>query len=181
MLVGRRNASSTVNFAYLIFGKESFDASNYITARAEIVFAPSYDGIDECPCTVQGIGDMNGDGLDDFAIGVSRSDANGDASGRIYIFYGRPSRADWGFVDNEEETTAQVQVPLDTADMMINGETAQDQAGLALAAGDLNNDGWQDLIVSAPYYDYAPSATENVGRVYVIFGYPPVRNPRPAN
>jgi len=174
-LVGRKSSLNTESLAYLVFGGETLEPSATLESVSGLVFTSGSDDLDACPCTVQGIGDMNGDGLDDFAVGVAGNDANGANAGKIYIFHGRLSRTDWGTTDDQ---STQRQVSLDDADMVLLGETAGDQAGLALAAGDLNKDGWQDLVISAPTWD---GGGTDRGRVYAVFGHPAGRNPIPAD
>jgi hypothetical protein len=173
VLVGRKNAQESENLAYLLFGGDTMPASGTIDDRSSIRFTASSDGTDECPCAVQGIGDMDGDGLDDFAIGVSRNNSQAIDAGKVYVFHGRSSRAAWGL----DGATTQVDIPLDDADLMVVGELSDDQAGAALAAADLNGDGLSDLVIGAPRWD--GSSTTNAGRVYVIFGATPGKNPGP--
>jgi PKD repeat protein len=68
----------------------------------------------------------------------------------------------------------------------VLGETAEAKTGHAIAAGDVNGDGYQDLIVGAPYADLMPSAVSTYcttpvyneyvdcvsGGVYVYLGRP---------
>lgn len=172
-LVTRRNASATTVLAYAFFGGSLLPDPGPIDTRASLRFTASADGKDECPCSVVGLADYNGDGNGDFAIGVSRADANGKDSGRVYIFFGKANRQGWG-------TAFPLDVSLDKADVKIFGERADDQAGAELGASDLNRDGRTDLIVSATRWDVVVNSTptdENVGRVYVLFGSPKGKNP----
>ncbi len=51
---------------------------------------------------------------------------------------------------------------------IIEGGAQQDQAGGALATGDLNGDGAPDLIIGAEYAN--PGGRTNAGTVYIIYG-----------
>lgn len=60
------------------------------------------------------------------------------------------------------------QIPLDFFDGLFIGEAINDRAGYAVAnAGDVNCDGYDDIITGAPYYNGV--GTYN-GRVYIVFG-----------
>src|SRR5512136_2690457 len=71
----------------------------------------------------------------------------------------------------------------------VFGQTPDAKTGHAIAAGDINGDGYQDLIIGAPYADVAPSlvvtscttARANYvdcvsGGVYVYLGRPGISN-----
>ena len=61
-------------------------------------------------------------------------------------------------------------------DMRITGAAQGDRAGTAVASGDLNGDGFDDLIIGAPNVD--PGNRAAAGAVYVLFGQagPPAQN-----
>jgi hypothetical protein len=81
---------------------------------------------------VAGLGDLNGDGYDDFAIGTP-SPANN--AGAVYVLYGSESISSM----NLGKVTK------------LRGESEWDLAGFAVAgAGDINSDGYDDLLVGAP-------------------------------
>ncbi len=100
--------------------------------------------------SVSGAGDLNGDGYDDLAAGAPFYD-NGQADeGIAWVFYGSPSGPSpahgW------------------------QGESDQEGAffGFSLAgAGDVNGDGYDDLLVGAYGYD---NPLEREGRVYLFYG-----------
>jgi hypothetical protein len=57
---------------------------------------------------------------------------------------------------------------LSDADAHLDGELTDGQAGQAVSgAGDVNGDGYDDLLIGAPYED---SDAENAGAAYVVFG-----------
>ncbi|MEL6341920.1 MAG: MopE-related protein [Myxococcota bacterium] len=94
--------------------------------------------------TLSPAGDTDGDGLDDFLIGA-RTDNN---SGAIFLIRGGAALADQN---------------LDDADIRYDGAPG-DVAGDALAAaGDVNGDGVDDLLIGAP-------AAADVGEAYLILG-----------
>jgi hypothetical protein len=102
---------------------------------------------------VSSAGDVNGDGFDDIIVGAYRSADGGSVSGRAYVVYGDATGAD---VDLEALTSAQ--------GFFIQGEESGDFAGNSVSsAGDVNGDGFDDVIVGA-------ARADNGGRAYVIYG-----------
>ena len=105
-------------------------------------------------------GDFNGDGFDDLAIGVPDEDFLGRIdSGLVHVLYGAPG----GLSSlRGPELLFQGSVPLTDA-----GESG-DRQGSALAAGDWNGDGFDDLAVGAPGEDLEPIA--DAGAVAIYYG-----------
>jgi len=109
--------------------------------------------------SVSSAGDVNGDGFDDLIVGALAADPNGSASGAAYVVFGKAG----GFGATLDLST------LDGATgFQISGEVASDQAGFSVSsAGDVNGDGFDDLIVGAPAAD--PNGSTS-GAAYVVFG-----------
>lgn len=100
------------------------------------------------------IGDLDGDGTADLAIGVPRDIYFGfDRPGRVAVFLGPIPAGTQRVAD---------------ADLVVSGSRDPDAFGLDLDIGDVDGDGRADLVVGAPYDN---SAGESVGRVY-LFGGP---------
>ena len=113
---------------------------------------------DDFGSAVSSVGDINGDGIDDFAIGAAGADPNGDSSGATYIVYGKAN----GFNANINLGN------LDVGDgFRIAGERAGDLSGSSISAGDVNGDGYNDIIIGAPNAD--PNGNKS-GSTYVVFG-----------
>ena len=106
---------------------------------------------DRCGAYVRTAGDVNGDGFDDLIVGAPYNDTGGTDAGRAYVYYGGPG------MDT-------------TADLTFTGETASDRFGGSVGtAGDVNGDGYSDLIVGALYND---TGGTDAGRAYVFYGGP---------
>jgi hypothetical protein len=100
--------------------------------------------VDWLGVAMAGVGDVNGDGLDDFYLGAPGNDGGGESAGAVYLFHGPQSGEVW----------------VDKADAALFGSVAGGLAGGALAAaGDLDGDGLVDLVVGA---------TGGSSRVYVV-------------
>jgi hypothetical protein len=99
------------------------------------------------------IGDVNGGGKPDFAVGAPLADLSGTDRGRVYVFYG----------ESLTSGTAQAE-----ADLIITGQTGGDNFGWSVsAAGDFDGDNRPDFIVGAPL---AGTGTGDKGAAYVIYG-----------
>ena len=94
--------------------------------------------------SVASAGDINGDGFSDIVIGASSAKPNGRNSGASYVVFGKAS----GFAAN-----LQLSALDDTNGFQINGERATFTGGSVAGAGDVNGDGFSDLIVGAPGAD----------------------------
>ncbi|WP_353930743.1 DUF4114 domain-containing protein [Okeanomitos corallinicola TIOX110] len=111
--------------------------------------------------SVHNAGDINGDGIDDLIIGAPQTNPNGiNNAGASYIIFG----SNQGF-----PTTIEVSTLNGINGFTIIGSTESEALGRAVsAAGDVNGDGIEDLIVGAPFADR--NNKENIGSSYIIFG-----------
>lgn len=95
-----------------------------------------------------GIVDFNGDGYQDLAVGASANDQAGLSAGKVYLFYGGP--------------TADL-----SPDLTFTGAASSFFGQAVASPGDLNNDGIDDLVVGAPFYDLPGSSA---GAAYLFYG-----------
>ncbi|MBV6479508.1 MAG: hypothetical protein HGGPFJEG_02282 [Ignavibacteria bacterium] len=135
VIVGALGYSSSKGRAYIYFGGPTMNNA------ADVIFTG--EGIlNNFGISLTSAGDVNGDGYSDIIIGASAYNGN---TGRSYLFYGGET------MDN-------------TADVIFNPETASYFGASVSSAGDVNGDGYSDVIIGA--YGY----TSSTGRVYLYFG-----------
>ena len=98
------------------------------------------------------VGDVNGDGYDDFIIGAGWSSGS---AGQTYLILGKESG--WA-----------MDTSLSEADASFLGEAGNDYAGRCVSgAGDVNGDGYDDFVIGAPGNN---EGGERVGQTYLILG-----------
>jgi hypothetical protein len=116
------------------------------------------------------VGDFNDDGIDDLLIGARFADGPDDSregAGEAYVIFGSHDLK--GTIDLGE---GEQDLTIFGAKGTGVGVGAADNLGLGVAAGDLNDDGVDDVIVSAPMSDgiLDPDYRTDRGEAYIIFG-----------
>ncbi|MFW9916142.1 MAG: integrin alpha [Candidatus Thorarchaeota archaeon] len=107
---------------------------------------------------MSGVGDVNGDSLDDFIVGAYKDDEGGTDTGQSFLFLGRSQ-------DHWPPSPALVDAA-DYANASFIGETVNERAGYSVSgAGDINADGYDDILIGA-----SNAQSEVEGKAYVIFG-----------
>jgi VCBS repeat-containing protein len=174
LIIGARYASpngqSSAGSSYVVFGRSSglsasldlssLDGSNGFVING--INRYDYSG------SVSNAGDINGDGIDDLIIGTRNASPNGQVgAGSSYVVFGRSSGFGAGLnlssLDGSEG-------------FVINGINRYDFSGSVSNAGDINGDGFDDLIIGASGAD--PNGQESAGSSYVVFGF---ASPTPTN
>lgn len=146
---------SLAGAAYVVFGRAgsaSIDLRDVGAGRGGFKIVGENGG-DFAGNAVASAGDVNGDGRADLLLGAHFNDAGGDRAGAAYVVFGKTS----GTAVNLDAVAA------GRGGFKIVGDQALDYAGASVAsAGDLNGDGYDDLIIGA--WGNAP------GKAYVVFG-----------
>jgi len=121
------------------------------TAAAQLVSSQAYAALGS---SVAGAGDVNGDGYDDVIVGAYRYDAGQPLEGAAFVFLGSAS----GIADGNPSRAA----------AQLESDQSASEFGFAVAgAGDVNGDGYADVIVGAHFYS-AGQASE--GAAFVFLG-----------
>ena len=116
-------------------------------------------------------GDVNGDGLDDFIVSAPFADETGRTdAGNAYVIFGRTATSAF---ELSSIPAASNLASANPAGFVLNGISAYDRTGISVSGGgDINGDGLDDLIVSAPFGEsWSPITTYvNTGKTFVVFG-----------
>jgi hypothetical protein len=169
ILIGDSNfdgAFINTGAAYVIYGRSAgypaeIDLSTLTAAdgfRMETGGAADFAGM-----SVAGAGDINGDGIGDMIVGVPDSDIAALNAGAAYVVFGRS-------VSASPFPVAFSLTSLSSAEgFVVLGSFAGDRFGTSVsAAGDVNRDGFGDLVIGAPTFDGLAGA--DTGAAYVLFG-----------
>ncbi|GGC12629.1 FG-GAP-like repeat-containing protein [Dyadobacter sediminis] len=151
-------------YSDIIVGAPSYENAGLVNAGAIFVYQGSATGIGSTPAftlkgdqafallgnSVSGAGDVNGDGYGDVVVGSRLYDQTLADEGAIIILYGSPSGL------NAATKT------------MLYGNQLNASFGSSVAgAGDVNGDGYSDIIAAAPGFDNSP---DNEGAAFVYHG-----------
>jgi Ca2+-binding RTX toxin-like protein len=158
------NGKSMAGSSHVVFGKAAGFAAALDLSSLDGNNGFRLDGVaagDTSGASVNMAGDVNGDGFADLIVGAPEADPNGMMfAGSSYVVFGKVS----GF------TSALDLATLNGANgFRLDGAAAFDKSGFSVsAAGDINGDGFADLIVGAPWAD--PNGKEWAGSSHVVFG-----------
>ncbi|MBI4878039.1 MAG: FG-GAP repeat protein [Planctomycetes bacterium] len=159
-------------FSDLVAGANLYDHGQADEGRA-FLFLGSPSGLAAAPVwtaesdqananfgiSVRTAGDVNGDGFSDVIVGAMQYTAASDREGRAYVYHGSPAGLSGA------------------AAWSADGEQAISFFGWSVGtAGDVNGDGFSDVIVGAPFLD---DDQNSEGRVYVYHGSASGLSPAP--
>lgn len=159
IIIGETNISLGGS-AFLIYGRaggfSNIDLTDPAATGSTIRGALQDDALG---ASVSSAGDINGDGFDDLIIGAPYADVGGTGAGQAYVIFGKAAAL--GTIDVAKMVAG--------TGFVIQGDAAGDAAGYQVhSAGDINGDGYDDLIIGAPFGD---DGGEAAGEAYVLFGH----------
>ncbi|MGD9670829.1 MAG: beta strand repeat-containing protein [Hyphomicrobiaceae bacterium] len=169
IVIGAEGASGSRGESYVVFGSASGIGTNGVLeldgldgTNGFLIVDSNLGGGESLGHSVSVVGDINSDGYDDLIIGSNQASPNGDTgAGQSYVLFG--SAEEFGISGVLDLAT------LDgTNGFVMNGIDVDDGSGFSVSgAGDVNGDGFDDLLVAAFQADPNGSAS---GESYVIFG-----------
>ncbi|MFT5423856.1 MAG: hypothetical protein ACI89L_001647 [Phycisphaerales bacterium] len=156
--------------SYVVFGAVGVGSSGSINLSSlngsNGFVLKGISGTDFSGRSVSSAGDVNGDGYDDVIIGAYGADPNGyTTAGESYVVFGAVGVGSNGSINLSSLNG--------TNGFVLNGIWFDDQSGISVSSpGDVNGDGYDDLIIGANEAD--PNGNANAGESYIVFGAPAV-------
>ncbi len=158
LVIGTPGHNSSTGRVYVIFGKPGIGSSGSIALSSlngtnGFKLDGEFPG-DSCGWSTGGIGDINGDGFPDLAIGAA---GYSKSTGRSYVIFGKTDVGSSGLILLSSLNG--------TNGFKIDGDVVGEESGHSVqAAGDINGDGYADLSIGAPGYN------SGSGCIYIVFG-----------
>lgn len=159
-------------YADIIIGAQLYD-NGQTNEGAAFLYTGSAAGLSPTPalllepnqtnahmgCSVANAGDINGDGYNDIIVGASTYDQGETDEGAAFVYLGTPHGLS------------------PTPAIILQSNQPNTLFGSVVAgAGDINHDGYADVIVSAPRYD---NGQPDEGALFVYFGSAAGLSPAP--
>ncbi|MCC5667328.1 hypothetical protein LC653_26460 [Nostoc sp. CHAB 5784] len=170
LIIGASNASPNGNSragqSYVVFGVKNLGSDGTLNLSdlngTNGFFINGIASGDWSGWSLSNAGDINNDGIDDLIIGTPFADANSNSeTGQSYVVFGGTNLGSGGTLNLSDLNG--------TNGFFINGIAAYDGSGWSLSnAGDINNDGIDDLIIGAS--DASPNGNSRAGQSYLVFG-----------
>ena len=162
---GPENARYQGGEAYLVFGGPSLGGARDMAEGEYDLAIISAEADDQLGYALT-MADLNNDGIDDLVVAAFRADVPGkpgedrEDGGEVYVILGTPTLG--GVLDLASAS----------ASLTVAAADTEDDLGSALASGDVNGDGVDDLLIGAYRADGPDNGRDNAGEAYVIFGGP---------
>jgi len=149
-----------VGEVYVVYGQQlgrpaTIDV-NDIGGAVDGLTLTGFSTSNDLGASISNLGDINGDGFNDFMVGAPGADGNRVfESGQGYVVYGAlggpPATIDLNALDAEDGFT-------------VTGGLRDMVGATVSAAGDMNNDGFDDFLIASP------DGADGAGEVYLIWG-----------
>lgn len=151
-----KGAKADVGIVYLVYGqKKNFTGATPLSSSTAV--AAKFTGEEKNHLlgyfSLNFIGDVNGDGFNDAAVGAHGYDAGGTTErGAVYILHG------------QNTLLSGTQSIRTAATTVLEGENAGDGVSQIVGVGDVNADGYDDMVVGAP------GTNAFTGSAYLYYG-----------
>jgi hypothetical protein len=141
----------------------NLDASSLPSTRGVLIEGPSTSVPQNAGSAIRVLGDINKDGIDDYAVGANYgSYGSRQYSGLTYVMYGSLSMS--GTID--------LGTVASFAGYQIIGEGSNDFSGSVIGSADVNGDGFKDILVGVHLASPTVGGVQRAraGTTYVIYG-----------
>ena len=178
VIVGARSGqwpdrTGTPGFAFVIFGMEGPFVDLTVTptwpasSQGFMIYGPlSGSSFVFSASTARGLGDVNGDGISDFALSAAIYNGPQSGAGSVWVIFGRRTSS-FPTID-----LLPIRFNSTFGIRLMGGVQTHNMGRVVDRAGDFNNDGIDDFLISAPNAPVVVNGTSRsqAGLVYLIYG-----------